>query len=121
MSRSKREAGAACALLGLFSAEALTIASTLSRGTRSDTDVVASRLLVGRAWRDVRAGTNITDSLRAQHNHRLDATSSARRDPAGEKRDAGQEQGDTREGDRIGSAHAVEQALHRARAAEGNE
>ena len=74
-----------------------------------------------RAKRDVRAGRTTTDSLRAQHNHRLDATSSARRDPAGEKRDAAQEQSDTREGNRIGSAHAVEQALHHTRATEGNE
>jgi hypothetical protein len=35
-----------------------------------------------------RAATNTTESLRAQCNHWLDATSSARRDPAGEKGDA---------------------------------
>ena len=64
--------------------------------------------------------TLATDSLRAQRNHRLDATSSACRNPAGKKCDAQQEQGDTRESDRIGSAHAIEQALHHERAAEGN-
>ncbi len=36
MSRAKREVGAACALLRLLSAEAVTIASALSRGDRSD-------------------------------------------------------------------------------------
>ena len=59
--------------------------------------------------------------LRPQRNHRLNATGSARGNPAGEKRDGQQEQGDAREGHRIGSAHAVEQAFHHARAAEGNE
>ena len=38
MSRAKREVGAACALLRLFSAEAVTIALALSRGARSDAD-----------------------------------------------------------------------------------
>ena len=58
--------------------------------------------------------------LRAQRDHRLDPTGAAGRDPAGEKRDAEQEQGDTREGDRVGSAHAVEKALDHAGAAESN-
>ena len=41
MSRAKREVGAACALLRLFSAEAVSIASALSRGARTEPDVVA--------------------------------------------------------------------------------
>jgi hypothetical protein len=40
LSRAKREVGAACALLGLFSAEAVRIASALSRAARSELDVV---------------------------------------------------------------------------------
>ena len=75
----------------------------------------------GRAWRGVRSGTNAPDLLRAQRNHRFDATSPARRDPAGKNGDTQQEQGDTRESDRIGRAHAVEQALHHARAAQSND
>jgi hypothetical protein len=53
MSRAKREVGAACALLGLFSAEAVTIASALSRAARSDVDVAARKSAAAMApdWR----------------------------------------------------------------------
>ena len=66
------------------------------------------------------SGTKINDLLRAQRNHRLDATGSARRDPAGEKRDPRQTQGHRHKGDRIGSTHAVKHALHHARTAKSN-
>src|SRR5947208_10010117 len=53
MSRAKREVGAACALLRLFSAEAVTIASALSRGTRSDADAGFCLALCGRNHRQL--------------------------------------------------------------------
>jgi hypothetical protein len=44
MSRARREVGVACALLGLFSTEAVTIASALLRAARSELDVVARNI-----------------------------------------------------------------------------